>query len=352
MQKRGKKSQASIITTVLIVLVALVAVGLLGTFIMRNIKQNVSGAEALSKVSDLKINKVELMPDGKTLRVLVKKEGSDSLNESYNVKMVITGADGKTQTLELDASLKPLESKYYFPEVQNGLKKIEIFPIVSTTSGQKVGRATDVYTPSAASSGSSGGLASLPKNPNCVKDPNILRGECKNYPCDMWDWDEGTCWNSGCNYEYYDCWNYNWDVSACQNAFGGQVCYDYGVDQWCEFYDPNYGYWTGWDRCWDYDSCNREWGCSSTWYDEEEFCEDSNCRDKDSCEGEFGCNYGGNNAYWNSYVYCYNTGVMGRCSGDNTYSCSDYSNQVSCENEGPCYWEGWEEVVTTWTCTN
>ena len=344
---------------------------------MRNIRQNVGGAEALSKVSDLKINKVELMPDGNTLRVLVKKEGSDSINEPYSLRMVVTGADGKTQTLELDASLKPLESKYYSLETQNGLKKIEIYPIVSTTSGQKVGRATDVYTPS------SGGLASLPKNPNCVKSFNTLTRQCSNFTnSSICGSKSGCSWveNGDCdpgNEGYDDCS----DKDSCEREFG---CSFEGNSYWNSYVDCYPADWNSWGKCYgdnsyscsdysDQGSCENEGPC---YWDNE--CKNYPCDMWDWDEGTCwtaGCYYDYCWNYVDSVENCQNAMGGGRCDGYLNEWCDFYNPNYggywtgwercgdydSCNREWGCggTWIDlstcsgtWQETITNWTCTN
>ena len=148
-----KKSQSEIIVTVLLVLIALAAVGLIAYFVMGQVRTNIADANLKSKVYDLSVEKVQFI-DGLMYGVYIKRSGNEEPLKGVDV--VLTDSNGNSKTYKNYSSFKIFESKpVYVPAEIKNLAKVEIYPIIDSNGREVTGNIAGGKT-IVASSGSAG----------------------------------------------------------------------------------------------------------------------------------------------------------------------------------------------------
>jgi len=141
-----KKGQSNIITTVLLVLVALAAVAIVSVFIINMVRTNTQEAEIMSRVSEIKVEHVTLVPDLSLAKVKVKNNGGE--NNAEQIRIVLMDENGQTQTATLNAKIGGLESKILTIPLGSHMGKIisvQLYPIVNIGGNLKMAPKSDDF---------------------------------------------------------------------------------------------------------------------------------------------------------------------------------------------------------------
>lgn len=132
----NKKSQSSIIVTVLLILVGLVAVSIVAIWVIGFVRENTAFDNAqveLSIVAQESFNGFYNNGDDSENAVFVKVSGGQRNVELVGIKFVFTLQDGSNVVLETNRIMGLLETKSYYSILgygTTGAKQVEIYPIV------------------------------------------------------------------------------------------------------------------------------------------------------------------------------------------------------------------------------
>lgn len=188
MVERGdKKGLSTIVATLIIILLVLVAVGILWV-VIRNVIKSGSEEISLGKLTvSLKIEKAQILNE-ENISVTVKREAGKG--EISGLLFVIED-EGNSETVTKDLSLSEFELRTFILTLENmnteNVKTIKVVPLFKLESGKEIiGDVKDEYVISE----SSGEGGETPCVPNCVGR------ECGNDGCGGTC---GTCSTGTCN---------------------------------------------------------------------------------------------------------------------------------------------------------
>ena len=212
----SKRGLSTIVATLLILLLVMVAVGIIW-IVVRNVIQSGTEQISLGKYTlDLQIEQVQKVDDS-NINVKLKRNAGDG--EFVGISFIIDDGDS-TEVIKQNISLKELEVKT-FQLILSGInasniKKISIYPIFKLESGKEiVGPMKDEYTVSSStSSGISTCTPYCPTGAVCGSDG--CGGSC------------GTCSGSTPN-----CINYQCSANTCTPSCVGKTCGDDGCGGSC-----------------------------------------------------------------------------------------------------------------------
>jgi hypothetical protein len=127
-----RKGLSDVVTTVLVILLALAAVVLVWTFV-RPLFENLGGnINAESFTTTLNVQKAEIIDGVKGAVVVQQGSGSGKISK---VKIVLSAADGSTQVVDKDVSLSPLQAvRLDFPLTIKPAR-VDVYPVFTTSSG-------------------------------------------------------------------------------------------------------------------------------------------------------------------------------------------------------------------------
>ena len=109
MLKRGKKGLSTIVATLIIILLVLVAVGIIWV-VIRNVIQDGAEQVSLGKFTlDLKIEQVQIINDN---QVNIKVKRNAGAGDFVSLKFIIEDSAG-SEVIELNSSLKELEERIF-----------------------------------------------------------------------------------------------------------------------------------------------------------------------------------------------------------------------------------------------
>jgi len=256
----NKRGQSNIITTVLLVLVALAAVAVIAGFIINQVIENRDRAEMMAKVSDITLEKVYTMEDSKVkiMRFAIRK-----LSESQDlegIKGVITYDDGTTSVHEIPINdfqvLEIKEEDIPITEKSKEIKKFEIYPIFKYKNKVIYGNVL------------AGWIEPIKNNPKCYKTP--IQGEeqdCEGLPqTDCGSGEYTTCeWSPDEEYcqDHPECLM----PSSCEKPLGCNYGNFEPKTEACTF-DPRIS-----GNCQNsYEECTYSAGCSANWNSDSNTC--------------------------------------------------------------------------------
>jgi hypothetical protein len=203
----GKKGLSTIVATLLIILLTLVAVGIIW-IVVRNVIQGGSEQISLGKFTlDLKISQVQKINDS-ALSVTIKRNAGEG--DFVGISFVVEDDTG-TEVVKQNVSMSELQTKtfqlYFITINTSRLKKISIAPIFRLESGKEVnGDVKDTYFVESSGSGITTCTPSCPTGAVCGSDG--CGGSC------------GTC----SNLSLPNCVNYQCSAQVCTPSCVGRVC--------------------------------------------------------------------------------------------------------------------------------
>ncbi|MFA5764503.1 MAG: hypothetical protein WC915_06880, partial [archaeon] len=209
-----KKGLSTIVATLLIILLTLVAVGIIWV-VVRNVIQGGAEQISLGKLTlDLKLSQVQRINDS-ALTVTVKRNVGDG--EFVGISFIIED-DSSSQVIKRNVSLQELETQsFQLYEITlvniSRATKISIAPIFRLESGKEVvGDVKDIYVFSYSSSVAT-----------CV--PNCAGRNCGSDGCG------GIC--GTCSGSTPNCVNYQCSAAACVPSCVGKTCGSDGCNGSC-----------------------------------------------------------------------------------------------------------------------
>lgn len=139
MEKRGKKAQAQIITTVLLILIAIGAIAVVSVFIFNLVSENLGGTECFKTVAEFEIKSGDegaTCYDATLSQVLVTVQRGQ--NAEFNLTdLSITVGDVESSTTfsyadDIDAGDLPApgEKRTYTLAVTGGVDSVTVTPII------------------------------------------------------------------------------------------------------------------------------------------------------------------------------------------------------------------------------
>lgn len=157
---KSKKSQSSIIVTVLLVLIGLVAVAAVSVFIMNAIKSSTQTAEMKMQASAISfsLESAKITDNGKVLLAKVRLGDGKADGAVRKARINIFNDAGQVQTFLTPESFSPVESKEYaiLLSISNPTK-VTVSPVVGNSGNEYTGEVMGSDTPKSASSAGSPG---------------------------------------------------------------------------------------------------------------------------------------------------------------------------------------------------
>ncbi len=136
----NKRGLSDVVTTLLIILVAVAAVAIIGTVVLKNVRESGSQIEAGTSNVRLSIDGVNtaVNPGLKYARIVVKREvGEGSLD---SMRVILQDSSGKSFVKDLTQTIAPLESKaidFYYSDIGE-VTKISVYPLFKDNKGKEV----------------------------------------------------------------------------------------------------------------------------------------------------------------------------------------------------------------------
>jgi hypothetical protein len=223
-KKRNKKRSYSkglstIVATLLIILLTLVAVGIIW-IVVRNVIQNGAEQVSLGKFTlNLEIKNVQKISDTQ-LNVKLKRNAGEG--EISGLEFIVDDGENSEVVKITNLSFNELEERTFNLVLVSGInlskiQKVSVAPIFKLSSGKEtVGDVKDEYIISATSTGSTGGTCT----PYCPTG-----AVCGSDGC------SGTC--GSCNSSAPNCNNYQCSANVCTPSCSGKQCGSDGCSGTC-----------------------------------------------------------------------------------------------------------------------
>ena len=140
MQLKNKKSQSEIITTILLILIALTIVAIVSVFVVKLVRNSSQEAEAFTEISDISIQEVSITQNTALIKIV---KGIDK-GVLEKVKIVIKNSAGDTQVETKDIFISALETKEITIDLSiSDPNIVEIYPIAIINGKEIVGPKSD-----------------------------------------------------------------------------------------------------------------------------------------------------------------------------------------------------------------
>lgn len=143
--KNNKKGISEIVSTVLIVMIAIAAVGVIAGIVVPMVRDSFTSGQACFKaVADITLESDMTCKTGTTLKLAINK-GSDSTIEPYKVQVWLYKNDGTRDTRSQSISgIKENEKRYYdISEVESNYTHVQITPIIKIGEKERVCQAPE-----------------------------------------------------------------------------------------------------------------------------------------------------------------------------------------------------------------
>ena len=136
----NKRGLSDVVTTLLIILVAVIAIGIIGGVVLRNV--NTAGEQIDSANSNIRLSidrrNAFVNPSLNYAKVVIKRESGAGEIKAFNV--VVEDSQGKSFVKRYDQSIKELEAvpvEMYYSGLNGDIRKISVFPVFRTGSGKE-----------------------------------------------------------------------------------------------------------------------------------------------------------------------------------------------------------------------
>jgi hypothetical protein len=235
LKRGGSKGLSTIVATLLIILLTLVAVGIIW-IVVRNVIQNGAEQVSLGKFTlNLKIEQVQKVSDTQ-LNVRVKRNPGEG--EIVGIDFIIEDNDN-TEVVKVNYSMQELETRNFQLSLAvvnaSNIKKVSVAPIFKLSSGKEtVGDVKDEYIISATSTGSTGGTCvdtctslGYTCGTQTVCGASTSCGTCSTgYVCSGTSCVQQSNCTDSCSSLNYNCGYHSICGSnlSCGSCSGGQVC--------------------------------------------------------------------------------------------------------------------------------
>jgi hypothetical protein len=236
MVERGnKKGLSTIVATLLIILLTLVAVGVIW-IVVRNVIQSGSEQISLGKFTlNLEIKNVEIDAIGNSINVRITRNAGEG--DISGLDFIVEDGEN-TEVVKVNSSLQELETRtFQLPLVStnaSGLKKVSVAPIFKLSSGKEVvGDVKDEYTFSTSSGGTIGACVDTCTSLGYTCGTQTVCGASTNcgtcstgYVCSGTSCVQQSNCTDTCNSLNYNCGYHSvcGTNSSCGSCSGGQVC--------------------------------------------------------------------------------------------------------------------------------
>lgn len=144
---KQKRSQANIIVTILLVLIALTLIAVVSTFVIKIVKENVANADIASRAPDISIEKAEVYEvSGMKMLQLSLQRGSD--NENVTGINILVSDGAKVETKRENISFGTGEYRVIsWQTTLSDIKNVEIYPIFEVGGREIIGTKVDYAVP-------------------------------------------------------------------------------------------------------------------------------------------------------------------------------------------------------------
>ncbi len=134
----NKRGLSGVVIAVLLILLAIVAIGIIWGFVNNFLQSSGEGLSADSFNYNLNIEKAELIDDGDTLRVVVKR-GSGG-GEIGKLRIVVSNED-ESESVTTEIGLAVLEKRTFEIPISIIPEKVEVYPVLIGEDGkERIGR--------------------------------------------------------------------------------------------------------------------------------------------------------------------------------------------------------------------